>query len=80
MLGNKPKMIKAILFAIIEPSCFSNYTWSGKAANGRKKNAMQKHPKILELLHKVVKGSDESYDFQLFLKHLKEKVIKYAYE
>lgn len=80
MLGNKAKVLKMVLYSIIEPSCLANFTWTGKAANGRRKNAMKKYPRILQLLHTVVKGADETYIYATFLYHLKEKVIKYAYE
>lgn len=80
MLGNKPKILKKVLYSVIEPSCFANFTWTGKASNGNTKNAMKDLPKVLQLLHTVVKGSDQSYSYTLFLHHLKEKVIRYAYE
>lgn len=47
MLGNKTKMIRKVLFAIIENSCFSFFSWTGKAANGGTKNALQKCPQIM---------------------------------
>ena len=80
ILGNKPKMLKKVLYSIIDPKCYSNFTWTGKAPNNKKKNAMQDYEKVLQLLYKVVKGSDSTYDYKLFLVHLKDKVIKYAYE
>lgn len=80
MMGNKAKALKMVLYSIVEPNCFSNFTWTGKAPNGRTKNALKKYPKIVQLLHTVVKGGDETYVYATFLYHLKEKVIKYAYE
>lgn len=80
LLGNKVKMIKLVLHCVIEQSCFANYTWLGRGPNGQKKESMSKLPNVLRLLHTVVKGSDTSYDNNSFLVHLKQKVIKYAYE
>lgn len=80
MMGNKTKKLKTVLHSIIERSCFANFTWTGKSVNGQTKHAMNKLPKILQLLHTVVKGQDESFTYDLFLHQLKEKVIKYAYE
>lgn len=80
ILGNKAKMIKKVLFAIVEPGCFSHFTWSGKSSNGKTKNALKDYPNILKLLHSVMKGPDGTYEYALFLCHLKDKVIKYAYE
>lgn len=80
LVGNKVRMIKLVLHTIIERSCFANYSWLGKGAKGQKKEPMQKYPKVLQILHAVVKGSDISYNYDVFLRNLKEKVIKYAYE
>lgn len=80
MLGNKPKMIKKIIFAIVEPACFSNFTWTGKASNGKRKNALENLTHILTLVHSIIKTVDGAYCYQLFLRHLKDNVIKYAYE
>lgn len=80
LMGNKIKMIKLVLHSIIERSCFANYTWLGRGAKGQSKQSLQKHPNILQLLYTIVKGCDISYSYDLFLHHLKDKVIKYAYE
>lgn len=72
--GNKPKMLKTLLYSIIEPICL------GKAPTGQTKHALKDCPNILQLLYSVVRGSDKSYKYSLFLAHLKDKVIKYAYE
>lgn len=80
-IGNKPKMLKMVLYSIVELRCFSNFTWTGKDSSEKKtKNAVKDYPKTLQLLHTVVKGSDNSYTYALFLKDLKQKAIKYAYE
>lgn len=79
--GNKPKILKMVLYSLIELKCFSNFTWTGKGQSGKKtKNALKEYPQFLQLLYSVVKGSDNSYDYDLFLRHLKDKAIKYAYE
>lgn len=80
MLGNKTKMIRLVLFAIIEPSCFSFFTWTGKAANGGTKNALKKCPQILQLIYEVIRTTDKSYEYSSFLTHLKEGIVKHAYE
>lgn len=80
MFGNKNKMMKFVWYSIIEPKFFAKYTWSGKSLNGRKKLAVRNYPKTLELLHRVVKGSDSQYDYHIFLEKFKKNVIKYAYE
>lgn len=79
--GNKPKILKMVLYSLIEPKCFSNFTWTGKGPSGKKtKKALKEYPQFLQLLYSVVKGSDNSYDYGLFLRHLKDKAIKYANE
>lgn len=80
MAGNKVKILKTVLYSIIDKNCFSNFTWSGKTTHGKTKHAMKNYPAILNLLHCIVKGSDSSYTYSLFLQNLKEKIIKYAYE
>lgn len=80
MLGNKAKMIKKVLFTVIEPSCFSLFSWSGKSV-GKTKIALQKFPRILQLLHKVIESIDGPTDYtNVFLLLLKDKIIRHAYE
>lgn len=80
LLGDKVKMIRFILFSIVDRTFFSNYTWMGKGANGETKQAFSKYKNVLNLIYTVVRGRDENYNFEAFLSNLKLKIIRYAYE
>lgn len=75
IIGNKPKIMKKVLYSIIDPVCFAKFTWSGRG-----KIAFRNYKKILQLLHTIVKGDDKSYNNLLFEFQLKDKVIKHAHE
>lgn len=79
-LGNTPKLLKSILYSLIDRTFFATFTWSGKASKGQTKNSLRKYPKFVDFLYAVVTKFDEKYQYSLFLEHLKNKIIKYAYE
>lgn len=80
-MGNKPKQLKSVLHKLIEPSILATFTWTGKVPRGqKKKHALKSYPNILRVLHSILKKLEGSYDEDMFYNHLKNKVIKHAYE
>lgn len=78
--GNQPKLLKAIVYTIMEPIFFANFTWTGKSVNGERKIPFQESNNIVDLLFDMVAKVEPSYQKTTFLSHLKTKIIKYAYE
>lgn len=78
-MANRVKMIKFILFSIIDRTFFANFTWGGKGSNGQKKEPLKTYPNVLKLIYAVVKGCDKSYSYDIFLENLKSGVIRHAY-
>lgn len=79
--GNKPKLLKSVIHKVIDRSLLAVFTWTGKAGRGqRRKNALQGYPNILDVLRSIVEKLEGTYDEPLFLDHLKNKVIRTAYE
>lgn len=78
--GNQPKMLKKIVAITVDRKLLSNFTWSGKSIGGQKKLALQSKEKVVDLLYKIAKIVDPSYSRESYLKDLKNKVLKYAYE
>lgn len=58
----------------------SKFTWTGKSIGGRAEMAFKNLEKINELLYGIVSSIDDKYDKSTFLDHLKNKILKYAYE
>lgn len=80
MLGNKPKLLKAVLYKLIAKPFFAMFTWTGKAGRGQaRKTSLQNYTNILRVLHKILVKLEGSYDFEMFIDHLKNKVIRNAY-
>lgn len=78
--GNQPKLLKCIVYTIMEPVFFANFTWTGKTIKGEKKIPFQRSKNIVDLLFDMVVKVEPSYQQATFLSHLKNKIIKYAYE
>lgn len=80
MRGNKPKLLKTVLHEFVAKPLFAMFTWTGKAGRGQaRKNALKDYPKFLRLLHTILENIEGTYDKEMFLDHLKNKVIKQAY-
>lgn len=81
LTGNKPKLLKGVVFNLFSPACLAGFTWTGKASAGQsRKNALRDYSNILQMLHSIMCQLDGEYEHSVFLNHLKNKVIKYAYE
>lgn len=80
LLGNKPKLLKKVVFSIIDRSFLSNFTWTGKSIKNQTKSALKDFPRMVDVFQSIVGNLDNGYDKTIFLKHLKEKIMKYAYE
>lgn len=79
--GNKPKLMKHVLFTMVERSFLASFTWTGKAGKGQpRKHAIRDYPNFLQVLHFILKKLEGSYDDDMFYDHLKNKVLCYAYE
>lgn len=75
------KHTKRVLEALIDNGCLSNFTWSGKGKDNKKtKNSFKELRCIRELLIRVLKTNDQTYDFKLFKEDIVKHIIKRAYE
>lgn len=79
--GDQAKLLKRLVAKMFERSFLANFTWSGKSINGQRKIALKSHDKIVELLYKISNNClNKTYNYEDFLNHLKNKILKYAYE
>lgn len=80
VVGNQLKMLKRVVYNIMERKFLSEFTWTGKSIGGRKKLAIRDSKNIVELFYAIVFHIDETYSRSTFSDHLKNKILKYAYE
>lgn len=79
--GNKPKLLKRVLFAFVEKPFLGTITWTGKAGKGQpRKHAMKDYPNFLHFLHSILKKIEGTYEDDMFYDHLKNNVLSHAYE
>lgn len=65
---------------MIEKTALAFFTWTGKVPKGQKRKiAFRDYMNILQFLHRIVSKLDGKYAYELFLDHLKNKVISQAY-
>lgn len=79
-IGNQAKMSKQLLYKVIDRAFLTMFTWTGKSSAKQTKLALKDSPNIIQLLHGIVSDIDNSYSYATFLSHLKNKILKYAYE
>lgn len=77
---NQPKLLKRVVSLIFDRVFLSNITWSGKSVRGQKKIAMKKFHRVVDLMYTVSNKIFGNYEYNTFLDHLKNKILKYAYE
>lgn len=79
-IGNKPKQLKSVLYKLIDQTFLASFTWTGKVPKGQKrKHALKDYPNTLRVLRFILEKLEGSYNEEMFLNHLKNKVIKHAY-
>lgn len=78
--GSQPKLLKSVVYLIFDRRYLSNYTWTGKSTKGQKKQALKDKPNVVKLVFEAINKLDASYKYSSYLNHLKNKVLKYAYE
>lgn len=76
---NKPKMLKALVYKVIDREFFAQFTWTGKSTGGRTKTAVQKFINLNDFFYEVMNVIDGGYTQFSFLRHYKNNVIKGAY-
>lgn len=80
LAGNQQKLLKRIVSLLFERQLLAEFTWSGKSNKGTQKVPMKTHKNIVELLYGICTNIDQRYQYDTFLSHLKNKILKYAYE
>lgn len=81
MHGNKPKLLKTVLYNFVTNSLFATFTWTGKSGRGQgRKNALKNFPNIIKVWQAIVENLEGGYADEMFLDHLKNKIMKRAYE
>lgn len=80
LLGNQQKLLKRIVALLFDRQLLAEFTWSGKSIKGTKKSAMSAQKNIVDFLYAISTNIDSSYQHKNFLDHLKNKILKYAYE
>lgn len=78
-LSNRTKHLKKLVYTIFDPIFLSNFTWTGKAPNGQTKIAFNKLGRIVQLLYSIISKVDAGYTYEMFVKNLKEGILKYAH-
>lgn len=66
---------------MIDRVFLAEYTWTGKTVGGRaNKKSFKTLKKINDFIYETVNTIDGGYSQSTFLDHLKNKILKYAYE
>lgn len=78
--GNQAKMSKLLTYRIIDRAFLANFNWTGKSAGDKTKRPFKNLQNIIDLLHATVMDLDTNYGREVFLNHLKHKILKYACE
>lgn len=58
---NGSKAIKAVFRTLIDSELKSEFSWTGKGANGRKNRAFRDLKEIISLIYHVVRKADSTY-------------------
>lgn len=75
------KTLKIVLNLVIHRVFLAEFTWTGKTKPGNpRKRSLRDHRKLQELFIKIVSKNHSKYDDAKLEHHLKNKIIKGAYE
>lgn len=77
--GNAVKVLKTVLFSVIDREFLSSFTYTGKTHTKKKKLALRELKNIVNLLYSVTSKLIGNYAYSTFENHLVNKVIKHAY-
>lgn len=80
LIGNQPKLLKYVVYCILDRQFLATFTWSGKSVGGKTKKSLSKSTHIIDLFYSIVSKIDSSYNHPAFIDNLKNKIMKYAYE
>lgn len=75
------KTLKIVLNLVIHRVFLSEFTWTGKTKPGNpRKRSIRDRTKLQELFIKIVSKNYSNYDYAILEHHLKNKILKGAYE
>lgn len=78
--GNQPKLLRKIVYFIMDRRFMANFTYSGKSTKGQRKIAFKMQQNIIGLLYSIVSKIDKSFDKDNLTLYLKDNILKYASE
>lgn len=74
-------VLEPVVFSLITPVFLSEITWSGRSAKGQpNKIPLKRYGRVVSVITSMCNKADKHYSLDLCLKHLKSKVLKYAYK
>lgn len=73
------KLLRKLVALIIDRYFLAQFTYSGRAVKGQRKNSFKKNENIIDFLYSVAKTIDKNYDRLDFEDNLKS-ILKYAGE
>lgn len=65
---------------MIDRALLAEFTWTGKTIGERSKTPFKNLKNINDFMYDTVNMIEGGYSQSLFLDHLKNKILKYAYE
>lgn len=78
--SNQPKLLRAIVYFIVDRVFLAQFSFSGKSVKGQRKISFIGKQNIVALLYSIARKVDRAYEEDDMKEHLRDKVLKYAAE